>query len=157
MATDDKKRSLQEWGALSSQVLKLKCNQYNLISTGNKLTLRKRLFEFLNPPAENQPPESSHTGNDTVMADILQELQSLRNEVADIRDKQTTKQTSPPFQFPTMESPLFSESVPVNSNIRMLAQVHTKHRSESNDSSQGKQCDEQHKHTRYELIIFSQP
>ena len=107
MATDDKKRSLQEWGALSSQVLKLKCNQYNLVSTGNKLTLQKRLFEFLNPPAENQPPESSSTGNDTVMADILQELQSLHNEVADIRDKQTAEQNPHRFNSRLWNHPYF--------------------------------------------------
>ena len=129
---DDKQHSLREWGALSSQVLKLKCNQYNLVSTGNKQTMQKRLFEFFNPQEAPTPSStgnditSSSTGNDTIL-EVLHELKRLRTEVADIRDTQnnrnalfqlpTAENVTPPFPLPIVESPLFSESVPANSNI----------------------------------------
>lgn len=129
---DDKQHSLREWGALSSQVLKLKCNQYNLVSTGNKQTMQKRLFEFFNPQEAPTPSSTgnditpSSTGNDTIL-EVLHELKRLRTEVADIRDTQnnrnalfqlpTAENVTPPFPLPIVESPLFSESVPANSNI----------------------------------------
>ena len=85
-AAEDMKRSYDEWGALTSQVLKLKCNQYSLVSTGNKQSLQKRLFEHFHPMPVAQPTMDAAVETST-MAKVLEELKRLRTEVADIKNK----------------------------------------------------------------------
>ena len=44
--TVEKTKSFNEWGKLDKEALTLKCNQYNLIQTGNKIEMQRRLHNF---------------------------------------------------------------------------------------------------------------
>ena len=39
----DQAKSCDDWGKLKMEVLKLKCNQYGLVSTGKKFEVQQRL------------------------------------------------------------------------------------------------------------------
>ena len=80
------KKSFVDWGKLSTEALKLKCNQYSLLATGRKSLLQQRLFKHFNTGSTVPPPSSS--ANDAVISvsdpvstlniDVLNELQHLR-------------------------------------------------------------------------------
>ena len=94
---DDKKRSLRDWGKLTAEILKLKCNQYGLDVVGNRTVLKNRLFEHFQQQNNSIPVESITSGdNDSPRDDeggssnelILAELRALRSELGAVKTKQ---------------------------------------------------------------------
>ena len=37
ITNEDKAKSVEDWGKIKTEILKLKCNQYGIISTGKKI------------------------------------------------------------------------------------------------------------------------
>ena len=58
-ANNDCKKSFVDWGKVSTEALKLKCNQYSLLATGRKSLLQQRLFKHFNTVSTVPPPSSS--------------------------------------------------------------------------------------------------
>ena len=93
---DDHLKTRDDWNKLKLEVLKLKCNQYALISNGKKTTLAKRLFDHCNKqtevninvnPREHEVNETTNT-NDESSNLVLCEIRALRSEVAAMKEKQ---------------------------------------------------------------------
>ena len=63
----DREKSLEDWEKLTTEALKLKCNQYSLVSAGKKKQLKTRLFEhFQNNEFVNNQIENLLVGNETI-------------------------------------------------------------------------------------------
>ena len=90
----DKTRSMEDWKKLNMETLKLKCNQYSLVSTGKKADIQVRLYdhfhqqqEIINNDTENiaETRSSPVAGRSANNADsnnvILNELLALRSEI----------------------------------------------------------------------------
>ena len=78
--TDDTGLSAADWGKLSLEALRLKCNQYRLITAGSKYSLQKRLYDHFHPylqtPAVQPIPTQQTTPIpiEPSMSDVLTEL-----------------------------------------------------------------------------------
>ena len=75
--TLDKTRSLNAWGNLDKETLTLKCNQYNLIQTGNKKEMQRRLYDFFHN--ENATSSSTLTIEPTHDTNICDASSSVNN------------------------------------------------------------------------------
>ena len=58
VSQDDGERSVDDWGKLKLFALRLKCNQYSLSETGNKMELQERLFDHFHPDQDSRISES---------------------------------------------------------------------------------------------------
>ena len=75
----EKTKSFTNWGKLDKETLTLKCNQYNLMQTGSKIEMRRRLYNFFkNNDTTSSPMSSSSeavpqeiTENQTVTPELL--------------------------------------------------------------------------------------
>ena len=110
----DKAKTFVQWGLLSMEALRLKCNQYSLAADGKKVILQRRLVVHFvdNPESESNAPESttlSTKAATTSNTEILTELQHLRNEITTLKSnfhrlqQQMTVETDPvtPLLTPT--------------------------------------------------------
>ena len=61
---EDADRSFELWKKLDTMSLRLKCNTYNLISTGKKENLAVRLFEYFQERDVTPPPQESPSPSD---------------------------------------------------------------------------------------------
>ena len=90
VTNEDKATSVVDWGKIKTEILKLKCNQYGIISTGKKIDIQ-RLYEYFhadgNVELEVHTAGPSTEGSNT-NSDILSELRLLRNEMNVIKVKQ---------------------------------------------------------------------
>ena len=41
ITNEDKAKSVEDWGKIKTEILKLKCNQYGIISTGKKIDIQR--------------------------------------------------------------------------------------------------------------------
>ena len=117
-------KSVEDWGKLSAELLKLKCNQYGVVSTGRKLDLQEGFTIFFMqtnhytevvrqaPAASTQVQENS----------ILAEHRLLRNEINEIKGKQNEMLLNPipshhPVSSPTIQPHV---SLPIISNTPIM-------------------------------------
>ena len=75
-------------------VLKLTCNIFHLIITGNKQTLLTCLFNHLQAPANNMKQTATVTGTASMLSSIMAELITLKADIADNR-RQSVVNSSP--------------------------------------------------------------
>ena len=91
---EDKAKSMEDWGKIKTEILKLKCNQYGIVSTGKKIDIQRRLYEYFhvddNDEVEVQNNPVISTQGDNINNDILSELHLLRNEINLIKVKQNS-------------------------------------------------------------------
>ena len=97
----DQAKSFEEWGKLKMEVLKLKCNQYGLVSMGKKAEVQQRLTEHfatanedsdihvLAPGIGVDAPEDVEAHKEVDVDNcILVELRASRSEVRAVKQKQ---------------------------------------------------------------------
>ena len=83
---------------LSLEALRLKCNQYRLITTGSKYSLQKRLYDHFHPEIQTpvvQPIPTLQTTQIPIepsMSDILTELRKIQTQVNKLHSHQQHKQ-----------------------------------------------------------------
>ena len=62
---EDKAKSTEDWGKIKTEILKLKYNQYGIVSTGKKIDIQRRLYEYFhvddNDEVEVQNNPVKHT------------------------------------------------------------------------------------------------
>ena len=80
---EDRHRSFEDWGSLAVETLRLKLDQYNLVSTGKKATLQTRLYKHFHP---NEPQQQHDNSTPSDLTDLITQIQLLRSEVNDIRE-----------------------------------------------------------------------
>ena len=114
----DQVKSFEEWGKLKMEVLKLKCNQYRLVSTGKKAEVQQRLTKHFATANEDSDIDVLASGmgvdasedveaHEEVDVDnfILMELRALQSEVRAVKQKQHEmgrQLLNPPGQVETM-------------------------------------------------------
>ena len=59
VSQDDGERTIDDWGKMKLVALRLKCNQYSLVETGNKRELQERLYSHFNPGRDSRESDSS--------------------------------------------------------------------------------------------------
>ena len=95
LSSSDAEKTITEWNSLSMEVLKLKANQYGLITTGKKNELVRRLREYFaktsdeSATANNINANDNNTSGESNMELILAEVRALRSEVSAVKNKQT--------------------------------------------------------------------
>ena len=79
--------SKADWNKQSVQALKLTCNRFHLVITGNKETLATRLFDHFHPtPSNNIQITTTATDNTaSILSSVMAELNTLKQDIADIR------------------------------------------------------------------------
>ena len=110
----DKANTFVQWGLLSMEALRLKCNQYSLAANRKKVNLQRRLVAHFahnrDPESESSAPESttvSTKATATSNTEILTELQHLRNEITTLKSnfhhhqQQMTVETDRPTRTTT--------------------------------------------------------
>ena len=132
-ANNDSKKSFVDWGKLSTEALKLKCNQYSLLATGRKSLLQQRLFKHFNTGSTVPPPSSS--ANDTVISvsdpvstlniDVLNELQHLRSEIQHIKTSMQQPPTHDPIPSETQHEQHASHPILPETQHTVSAAGHT--------------------------------
>ena len=92
----DQEKSCEDWSKLKMEVLKFKCNQYGLVSTGKKAEVQQRLIAHFHTNQNDADDESITTAiedaNTHVCVEdddcILDKLRALRSEVSAMKHKQ---------------------------------------------------------------------
>ena len=92
----DHEKSCEDWSKLKMEVLKLKCNQYGLVSTGKKAEVQHRLMAHFHTNHDNDDDVSIITAIGDVSTHvrveedncILEELRALRSEIGAMKQKQ---------------------------------------------------------------------
>ena len=127
-------KSVEDWGKLSAEILKLKCNQYGVVPTGRKLDLQRRLYDYFHAhnnytEVARQAPAAS---TQVLENSILAELRLLHNEINEIKGKQNEMLLNPipshhPVSSPTIQphvSPPIVSNTPItvaDDNVNMAA------------------------------------
>ena len=94
--TDDTGLSAADWGKLSLEALRLKCNQYRLITAGSKYSIQKRLYDHFHPslqtPAVQPTQQTTPTPIEPSMSDVLTKLRKIQTQVNELRNHQQNVQ-----------------------------------------------------------------
>ena len=87
----DVKKTLKTWEAMSTEALRLKCNQYSLITTGRKKALANRLYNHFK--TKKQGAAQNNNDSDPTLQDLFAELRGLRSEIEEIKSSRGGTQT----------------------------------------------------------------
>ena len=117
---EDMVKLVEDWGKLSAEILKLKCNQYGVVSTVRKLDLQRGLYDYFHTNnnytevARQAPAVSTQVQENSILA----ELRLLRNEMNVIKGKQNEMLLNPIPSHHQVSSPTIQPHVspPIISN-----------------------------------------
>ena len=113
----EEKFSKADWNKQSVQALKLTCNRFHLVITGNKETLATRLFDHFHPtPSNNIQITTTATDNTaSILSSVMAELNTLKQDIADIRRQNVNSDI---VSVATVnQSPISQSSATVDSDI----------------------------------------
>ena len=127
--TIEKTKSFTEWGKLDKESLTLKCNQYNLMQTGSKIEMQRRLYNFFK---NDDTTSSSMSSSSEAVPQEITENQTATPELLISSPVTSSQQHNQP-------SPMPSETLQLREELKELKtmMLAMQHRSISQHESVG--------------------